>query len=281
MIGSDKECLHTNEFVDHMGLHICRDCCREIHVVDYSPEWAYYGGSDNRSTKDPSRCQKGKSILKSIDDVFEARGVEISDAMKNEITIKYNKMIANNSRRTKARTAAVAVCHYYTSRSFGQNRTSEHIAQLYNIDHKSMSKAFLQYNRIIDNNQKNFRPVELIKWLMDILNINHLYYEAIACITEYVEDTSEVLKRSTPQAVASGVIYYYLELNKELKKKMGLTKKVFAQMVGLSELTIDKLLLDIKKSIEKGQDLDKLSTDSSSKNKKSRLKKNSKRRNKT
>ena len=64
------ECIHENIYKSSNGLHICKDCCIEIEILDYEPEWRFYGISDNRSFKDPSRCQKGKPSGKSVENVF-------------------------------------------------------------------------------------------------------------------------------------------------------------------------------------------------------------------
>ena len=241
-----NECPHENTYKSSNGLHICSDCCMEMEILDYEPEWRFYGISDNRSYKDPSRCQKGKPLGKSIEKVFTDNKIKISPAMKAQITAKYNAVVGKKGVRGKGRTARVAACHFHVCQEFFQNRTSEFITDLYGLDQKDMSVGLnAYYEKFEDDRNKHMRSEDLLRWLMDLTGIEQSHYRRIVYIARYLEGTSKLLKRSSPQSVASAIIYFYLCLNPEYKKKLELTKTKFSKRAMLSDITVNKLVKEI------------------------------------
>ena len=85
------------------------------------------------------------------------------------------------------------------------------------------------------------KPKDLIKWLMKMTGVHKIHYNNIIRIAEFLENSSEILQRSSPQSVASAIIYFYLCLNKEYKDQLNMSKNKFANKALLSDITITKL----------------------------------------
>lgn len=239
-------CAHLNTYKSGNGLHICSDCCLEIEILDFEPEWRFYGNSDNRSSKDPSRCQKGKPPGKNIDNVFIENKIKISPAMKAQITLKYNKMVGDKGFRGTHRKSRVAACHFHVCREFYQNRTSEYITDLYGLDQKDMSSGLnAYYESFPEDRNKYMKPEDLLRWIMGLTGVEQSHYRKIVYIARYLEGTSRILQRSSPRSVASSIIYFYLCLNPKYKARLGLTKSEFSKKAMLSDITVSKIVKEI------------------------------------
>ena len=70
-------------------------------------------------------------------------------------------------------------------------------------------------------------------------------YPSIFKIAKGLEGVDTCLNRSSPQSVASAIVYFYLCLFPKLKTELGLTKTKFAKDVKLSDITISKLVKKI------------------------------------
>jgi hypothetical protein len=77
---------------------------------------------------------------------------------------------------------------------------------------------------------------------MSLTGIDKKHYKNIIKISRSIENSSRLLKRSSPQSVASAIIYFYLCLNPEYKAELGLTKNKFAELALLSDITVSKLV---------------------------------------
>lgn len=250
-----KECKHDNVSEIEKGLYVCKDCCTEIQFFDFSPEWRYYGQSDNRSFKDPSRCRYTKNNNRSLDSTFDSSKVQIPEAMRDVTQIKYDKIIERlrnskekNTVRGKRKQSIVAACLFHTYRDFGEYRTSRYIRNFFDLTQKNMSAGMKEYSKTFPDDRKNtILPENLIRWQMTSSGINISHYKQILSIARYLENTSEILKRSNPQSVSAAIIYFYLCLNPEYQRKLGLTKSKFASRVELSDITITKLVQEISR----------------------------------
>ena len=73
-------CTHPQtsvEVSDTDGIPICKLCGCEVPLLDFQPEWRYYGSSDNRSSIDPSRCHRSKESTRGgITKVFQDAKLE-------------------------------------------------------------------------------------------------------------------------------------------------------------------------------------------------------------
>lgn len=247
-------CSHKTVIEDDNGLTVCQQCGIEIEKLDFKPEWRWYYDSDNRSAKDPSRCQQGANNNKTttLDKIFQRKKIEVNDLIKKFIYIRYKKIIAHekSNKRGKEAEAIICVCHMYVLRDFGEYRTPDHMRGLYGLSRNNMSDGITIYLIVFpEERTKTTKPEDLIRWIMRRTGVDTEHYAKIIRLCRYFDNTSVSLKRSSPQSVASTYVYLYLCLNPEYKNSLGLTKSKFASKVGLSDITITKL---VKEAISVG-----------------------------
>lgn len=246
------ECKHTNTS-ESDGINICRDCGCEVEQLDFQPEWRWYGASDNRISKDPSRCHRTqKSTKGGIESVFqEVKLDHLPQAVKKKAEEKYKKIVGEETIRGVKRKSLVAVCLLYTLRENGDVRTSEEIRKMFNehtnakdvIKKRKMSESLKRYHATFKADRtKHVKPVDLIKRTLILTKISLVHYNNISVIASSLEGVDPVLNRSSPQSVASAIVYLYLYFNKPLKKSLEMTKTRFAKEVQLSDITISKLV---------------------------------------
>lgn len=238
------ECNHASTF-DGDSISICKDCGMEVEYLDFQPEWRYYGASDNKNNSDPSRCHKNRENIKGgIEKVFQdAKLSHLPLSIKKSTEDKYKKIVGNETVRGKGRKAIVAACLMYSYREEGDIRTSDEIRQLFELGKQDMSMGIFRYHCVFKEDRlKPIKPVDLLKRIMSIVKVDMTHYKNIINITKRLEKKDVVLNRSSPQAIAAAVVYFYLCLNPELREKIGFNKTKFSSDVKLSDLTISKLV---------------------------------------
>lgn len=237
------KCLHENLFEDDNGLHVCKDCNTELDILGFEAEWKYYNNSDASSSKDPSRCHRNRSQDCNILKDFEKKNISVPESIRKHVECKYQKIVGNQTVRGKCRQAIIAACLFHTYQDFGEYRTSDYIRNKFDLSKKNMSAGLTRYYEIfIEDRNRNIRSEDLLVWLLTLTGVEKKYYQNIVQISRYLENSSKLLKRSSPQSVAAAVIYFYLCLNPDYKLKLGLTKNKFAEKALLSDITITKLV---------------------------------------
>ena len=253
MISEDveEECKHENCFdVENEGISICRGCGCKIEQFDFKPEWRFYGASDNRANKDPSRCHRAKDNNRGgIDKVFQdAKLMHLPLAIRKATEAKYKKIVGDNTVRGRGRKSIVAACLLYTYRHTGDIRTSDDIRTSFDLTKQEMSDGLTKYHEHFPEDRVcTITPKELIHRVFIQTKLDLSHYKYTLRIAKCLDGVDPVLNRSSPQSIASAIVYLYLCLNPELKDSLGYTKTKFARDVKLSDITITKL---VKKSAE-------------------------------
>lgn len=255
-ISVEEDCLHKN-FFDADGINICENCGCEIESLDFQPEWRFYGSADNKTTKDPSRCHRTRETTKGgIDKVFQdSRLGFLNQATRKKAEMKYKEIVGEETVRGKRRKSIVAACLLYTFRDEGDIRTSDEVRKMFcgtngssGLTKQEMSEGLRRYHSVFKGDRtQHIKPSHLIKRIMHLTKININHYKYILKIAKCLEGVDSTLNRSSPQSVASAIVYFYLCLNPSLKTELGLTKTKFAKEVKLSDITISKL---VKKTAE-------------------------------
>lgn len=248
-----EECKHEDYCEDDNGINICRKCGFEVTVYNTNPEWRVYRQSDNQASKDPSRCHQTKKVDNGLSDVFKKYNIDIDQQMLRAIEYKYYKICpdAADADKGKDRVAIVAECFLNVCAEFKQYKPSDYVREKFGkLTKRKMSIAQNKY-------RAHFEPVELtaeclLHYYCPIIGIkvgtNH--FKKVSLIAAYLKGTAPEFQRSTPQAVAAAIIYFYLCMNTSFKDELGLNKSTFAAKVGLSDITITKL---VEKIIEVSQ----------------------------
>lgn len=246
------QCLHRNKYKDDNGLYICRTCSAEFNSLNFQQEWRWYGTSDNRTSRDPSRCHKSKSTSRGIKSVFTQYNIDVSPRMLDIMEKKYSIIIEKHDQkitRGSGRDSLVAAILFHTFQEFGEFRTSGYIRKLFNnLEQKHMSAGIQKYLYAFpEAGNLHITSEILIPWFMKLVNIDKSHYRRIIDINNYMANTSQLLKRSNPQSVAASIIYFYLCINKEYKESLGIKRKTFAEKINLSDITITKLVQELVK----------------------------------
>jgi len=252
----EEICEHSNVFEDDNGLIVCEDCGTETEILDFKPEWNYYGSSDNRSVKDPSRCQQKRSLERDLTNDFESHRVVVTENIKSQVEERFNRIVGNTTVKGKLRRAIVAACLFYVQRDNGEYRTSEYIRKKFCLDRRDMSKGNTHYLSIFfEEREKTTSPSDLVPWFMKLSGVGMEHTIAIQQLVSVLENSSLDFKRSKPQSVAASVVYFYLCLKPEYKKSLGITKSEFAKRTQLSDITITKLVKSASKITNKNVEI--------------------------
>lgn len=235
-------CKHNNKYENDTGMFICRDCNQEFEGLGFDQEWKSY--SDGPSAgRDLSRCHKNKQPSKSIEKTFQDRGCDVSPAIRSKVELKYNTIVESSTIRGQRRLAIIAVCLFFTYIEFKQHKPSDVIKDIFGLPKKKMSEGFVAYYKVFKESRTiKITPTDLIPHIISLAGIDEKRRPVIEYICKAVEKSSILFARSSPQSVASAVTYYYLCLNPEYKEELGLTKTKFVEVVGLSDITVTKIL---------------------------------------
>jgi transcription initiation factor TFIIIB Brf1 subunit/transcription initiation factor TFIIB len=233
------ECPH-DDVIDDGGQKICCECGLVTDVISFDAEWRYYGANEMRGSKDPARCFNAKISPRGIDSAVG--GLPISEAVKKRAEQKYKKIVGEKIVRGLGRKAIVAACVLFAFRELGDIRTSDEVRVLFSLGKKQMSMGLTKYfEKFKEDRTKHIKPEHLIDRIMMLTGVPRSHKPKIIGLLRNVEKGSRVINRSSPQSVASSIIYLYLCMNSELKDKLGMSKSKFAEKILLSDLTIGKI----------------------------------------
>ena len=105
------------------------------------------------------------------------------------------------------------------------------------------------YEKFPEDRTKHIQPEDLIRRILVLTNIPLNNYRKIVHIAKYLENSSRLLNHSSPQSVASAIVYLYLCMNPELKESLSLSKTKFAELAKLSDITVTKLVKEASKIV--------------------------------
>jgi transcription initiation factor TFIIIB Brf1 subunit/transcription initiation factor TFIIB len=237
-------CSHSNTEVEN-DISICTECGCEVKLIEYEAEWRYYGNSDNRTTKDPSRCHVQKESIKnktSIDKVFSDAGLNIIDSIKREVGTRYTKIVGDNTARGRKRKSIIAACLLYVYRDNGDIRTSEEIRKLFDLSQREMSDGISRYFKTFPQARLiSLKPCDFIPRVVKLVGMREDDVADIKNIAMKLYNTNQILNHSGPQSVASAISYMYVRMQPGYLEELGLTRSKFAILAGLSEITLIKL----------------------------------------
>jgi len=232
-----------------MGLAVCTQCGVELKTLDFQQEWRWYGASDNRTSRDPSRCHRSRTKPKGVRTVFETHQIAIPPMMVEMVEAKYRHILeteGNKTLRGQGRESIVASCLFHVYQEMGEYRTSIYVRELFKVKQKNMSLGMTRYYKAFpEARTKHVTPEKLLPWIMKLTGVERMHYRRILAITRYLSAASELVERSTPQSVAAAIVFFYLCLNPEYKTKLGITKSSFSKKAHLSDITVTKIVREI------------------------------------
>jgi transcription initiation factor TFIIIB Brf1 subunit/transcription initiation factor TFIIB len=164
---------------------------------------------------------------------------KIPEEIKNEANRIYTNLKIN-TKRGRRRKLLIFYCIFNAYKSFNKPKDPKMVAEIVGIKPNEIPKALsmcsfkMPYTNKITN--KLSTPIDFIKDYLNIININSTALPKIIEFAENILKENPKLLVLYPQVVASGILYYYLIINGGQ-----IDKKVFADAVKLSEMTISKI----------------------------------------
>jgi transcription initiation factor TFIIIB Brf1 subunit/transcription initiation factor TFIIB len=237
-----NNCEHNNIINDNDS-NICSDCGEVmIRIIKHEKEWRYYGQSDSRHTSDPTRVQQRKcderTIFKDVENMGFSDKIVVS---ANEI---YMQVTNNQIYRGDSRKAIIFASIFHAYKLSGKPQNHEKLISIFNLNRKTGLRGLKHVNLYAPKDSKirttYITPINLVEDIMEIFSATKEQIQEVINIYELIKNKSSRLNRSRPKSVSSGIVYYWVCL-----KGKEITLKDFAKKVELSELTIQKIALEI------------------------------------
>ena len=201
----DKDrCLSCNEFeflINDGEMIVCTNCGVENkRIIDYNPEWRFYGSDDNKRNSDPNRCGMPTNQIiseSSLSTVILGHGFEVYRKLNswNGLTYKEKSMISilnkiaakanignvpqsiidatmkmyqiiskDYIKRGTSRESLIAACFFNALKDNGLIRSNEEVAKLFDIKSKKLSKGCNEFAELMFAKDKDYvkkmRPIE-------------------------------------------------------------------------------------------------------------------------
>lgn len=228
---------------------VCTECGEVVLESTCEKDFKDLNAYEKKGSKDPTRCHKRKNDQRTI--YKDIEGMDIPEAIITVTNIKYHKIANGSIFRGSKRKAIIVACLYFAYQEMGDPQTAEDIGKKFNLKKKSLKEGFTRYYETFRTASTTYiSPKDLVRQIMIKTKINFTHLRKINRLCDYVENKSALLNRSSPQSVASSIVYFYLCLEPEYKNKLGMTKIRFAKIVDLSDITIIKLGKEIQRIIK-------------------------------
>lgn len=228
--------------------NICLSCGMELTNISEQQEWRYFGNSDGRYNSDPSRIRITKTADKNI--LKELDKYSLSDYIKHESNLLYLKVVNKNEiLRGSSRLGLIFAVVYTCYKNSTTPKTSDEINELFKLDKKIISEGLKTLKlKLREKNVKlsiHRKPSEnilskehlFISSIMDKLNSNKQNKEEVYKLYDKIKNRHSSFNSSKPHSVACSLVYYYCK-----KNKYDITSAEFSELVGLSDITINKLV---------------------------------------
>lgn len=247
---SVQYCDHINTITNDAGITVCTNCAEEINSIDFTQEWRWFSNSDNKTSKDPSRCHKTRNKPKGVQSAFDKKNIVVSPGIINIVQQKYDIILENlvNKKllRGGSRNSIISACLFHAYKEVNQERTAKYVQNILGISQKSMSSGMKEYyNAFPEDRCNHTTPIHLIPWVMTRTKVPMIHFRRIKIISEYLMKASSLIERSTPQSVAAATVFFYLTIFPNIKDELSITKSKFAEKAGLSDVTMSKLVVNM------------------------------------
>lgn len=257
------------------GMQICKDCSSILgKMIDNSAEWRYYG-ADGKSD-DPSRCGLPTNALlpksslgsmiggnrfsnnfdirrirqyqmwnampyneRTLWNVFDKIScVSLSNGIPQKIVddakVLYKRASEKKISRGDNKEGLIASCIYHACLMNNIPRSSKEIAKIFDIDPVILNKGNSRFQTLLQINVVSSSPLDFISRYCSILDMKMEDIDKCKKLVKFLED-SEIMSDNSPTSSCASILYYYSE-----KKKLGYTKKQFAEVCNVSEVTVIK-----------------------------------------
>jgi len=227
-----ESCQHEN-LSEERGIYVCLDCGEEQ--------------TELTQTTTSSIVDSGRVHMRKIEetgifkDVETMRFNEKIVAMANKIYLEVTK---GKIFRGKSRKAIIFACIYHAFKANGKIQTHERLLKQFELTKKIGLRGLNRVNLQIPKNsplrQTTVTPVDLIEEIMDAFSSSTEQKHEVIDIYNKIRNKSSILNRSRPQSVASGIVFYWIGINKK-----SITIDDFKEKVSPSSSTILKMAKEV------------------------------------
>jgi len=232
------ECSHYTHILG-IGVYMCRDCGIELTKS--------LDSSDMKNVIEPNRCYIRKSSVRTIEQ--DLTNMNINDNIKDIANGIYMDICKGKVHRGMRRRAIIFASVFHAYKIVNNPQSCESLIKLFQIKRKDALKGLKYVN---ENSSKEspirstcITPEHLIHEFLCKFKVSEEKANEIIQLYQVIKDKSSILNRSRPQSVASGVIWYWIKLN---KKQINISE--FTKKVDLSELTVSKMAKEIARLYE-------------------------------
>jgi len=180
---------------------VCTNCGVENdRIIDYNPEWRFYGSDDNRRSSDPNRCgmpmnqiisesslstvisghgfemyrkintwngltYKEKSMITILNKITQKANIDNVPQSIIDATMKMYQIISKDYiKRGTSRESLIAACFFNALKDNNLIRSNEEVAKLFDIKSKKLSKGCNEFAELMfakdKDYVKNMRPID-------------------------------------------------------------------------------------------------------------------------
>lgn len=203
-IDKKEKCLNCDEtdyLINDGEMIVCTNCGVENNkIIDYNPEWRFYGSDDNKRSSDPNRCgmptnqiisesslstvitghgfevyrklnswngltYKEKSLISIINKIAQKASVGNVPQSIIDATMKMYQIISKDYiKRGTSRESLIAACFFNALKDNNLIRSNEEVAKLFEIKSKKLSKGCNEFAELMFAKDKDYvkkmRPIE-------------------------------------------------------------------------------------------------------------------------
>jgi transcription initiation factor TFIIIB Brf1 subunit/transcription initiation factor TFIIB len=200
----NNKCLYCKEkdfLITDGEMIVCTNCGVENdRIIDYNPEWRFYGSDDNRRSSDPNRCgmpmnqiisesslstvisghgfemyrkintwngltYKEKSMITILNKITQKANIDNVPQSIIDATMKMYQIISKDYiKRGTSRESLIAACFFNALKDNNLIRSNEEVAKLFDIKSKKLSKGCNEFAELMfakdKDYVKNMRPID-------------------------------------------------------------------------------------------------------------------------
>jgi|SRR5579885_3658914 len=153
--------------------------------------------------------------LKEVTILPEILHFQLTDDAKIEITDLYQKVTKGKVKRNAPRRALIYCCILEICKTRGMIFNKGDFQQLLNIRQRDINTALKEMKESMGISNLNISIRDVLRYLMNNLNIKDSCLEDIMNIYEKCKRHSQLFNSSKTETLAAGLLYYYLDNNLE------------------------------------------------------------------
>ena len=286
-------CDNIENHIISDGLTTCNKCNNTVSNIIGGPEWRYYGVSDSR-VSDPTRCgmpvnqllpessvgtsisyrgsnprmyklrryqqwngmpYKERSLLKVFEEITrKCVDNDIPPIIIHEAHSLYKIVSSTKISRGSNRCGIIAACVYFSSKINRVPRSTNEIADIFDISIPVMTKGCKKFQEIMQMNKVDINRIndtstisidDFIERFCSKLDLSEEDIIEIKNIS-LMAQIQNLINENTPPSMAAGCIYLYIKTN-----YLSINKKQISEICKISEVTINKCFKKLEPHIEK------------------------------